>query len=88
VRDEVRGVCELYGFEPWDLANEGTFVIALPQEIAAEAINVMHQFCNCDQARIVGTVTEANAGKVILHSPWGSKRYLELPAGELLPRIC
>lgn len=88
VRDEVRGVCELYGFEPWDLANEGTFVIALPQEIAAEAINVMHQFCNCDQARIVGTVTETNAGKVILHSPWGSKRYLELPAGELLPRIC
>ncbi|QUN07418.1 hydrogenase expression/formation protein HypE [Shewanella yunxiaonensis] len=88
VRDEVRGVCELYGFEPWDLANEGTFVIALPQEIAADAITVMHQFCNCDQARIVGTVTDTNAGKVILHSPWGSKRYLELPAGELLPRIC
>lgn len=27
VSEEVRGLCELYGFEPFDLANEGTFIL-------------------------------------------------------------
>ncbi|KFZ38487.1 hydrogenase assembly protein HupF [Shewanella mangrovi] len=88
VCDEVRGVCELYGFEPWDLANEGTFVIALPQQAAEAAVEIMLRFCGCQDATIIGTVSDAHAGKVVLQSPWGSKRYLELPQGELLPRIC
>ncbi|QSX32037.1 hydrogenase expression/formation protein HypE [Shewanella avicenniae] len=88
VCDEVRGVCELYGFEPWDLANEGTFVIALPKQAAEAAVEIMQRHGGCDSAAIIGTVSDEHAGKVVLHSPWGSKRYLELPQGELLPRIC
>lgn len=95
VSDEVRGLCELYGFEPLDLANEGTFVLALPKAQAEGALEVLKRFGHCEQAAIVGEVAgevvegvTGPAGKVILNTPWGSSRYLDLPAGELLPRIC
>ena len=90
VSDEVKGLCELYGFEPFDLANEGTFIVAIPADNAEKALNVMQQFCHCQTASIIGQVTEQqnNQGKVILQTPWGSARYLDVPQGELLPRIC
>ncbi|KJG40650.1 hydrogenase assembly protein HupF [Photobacterium angustum] len=88
VSEEVRGLCELYGFEPFDLANEGTFIIALPQEQAEKALEVLSAFAACGDAAIIGEVSDDYAGRVILTSGWGSRRYLDLPQGELLPRIC
>ncbi|WP_350433241.1 hydrogenase expression/formation protein HypE [Shewanella sp. H8] len=88
VSNEVKGLCELFGFEPYDLANEGTFVLALPMSIAKGAIEVMQLYGHCEMAAIIGEVTEQQPGKVILNTPWGSRRYLDLPQGELLPRIC
>ncbi|MEC4725379.1 hydrogenase expression/formation protein HypE [Shewanella sp. D64] len=88
ISDEVKGLCELYGFEAHDLANEGTFIIALPQALAAGAIEIMQRYGHCEQAAIIGTVTQAHQGKVVMTTPWGSRRYLDLPQGELLPRIC
>ncbi|MOA06372.1 Hydrogenase isoenzymes formation protein HypE [compost metagenome] len=86
VCDPVRGLCELYGFEPHDLANEGTMVLALPAEQADAALALLRAF-NPSASRI-GVVKESAQHKVILNNPWGSRRYLELPQGELLPRIC
>jgi len=40
------------------------------------------------KATIIGRVTMKKEGKVILHSAYGSSRYLDPPKGELLPRIC
>ncbi|WP_394129460.1 hydrogenase expression/formation protein HypE [Shewanella maritima] len=88
VADEVKGLCELFGFEPYDLANEGTFIIAIPQAAAAGAIEIMQRYGHCENAAIIGQVTQAHEGKVVLTTPWGSQRYLDLPQGELLPRIC
>ncbi len=88
VSEEVKGLCELYGFEPHDLANEGTFTLAVPAEIAAEALSIIQRYGHCEQAAIIGHVQEEHQGKVILTTPWGSSRYLDLPHGELLPRIC
>lgn len=88
VSDEVKGLCELYGFEATDLANEGTFLMALPAAQAEGALEVLKRFGHCEHAAIIGRVGESPAGRVILHTPWGSNRYLDLPAGELLPRIC
>lgn len=86
VSDPVRGLCELYGFEPFDLANEGTLVMALPAELAPAAEAVLQRFNG--QAACIGEAVAAHPGKVVLTSAWGSRRYLELPQGELLPRIC
>ena len=86
--DEVKGLCELFGFEPFDLANEGTFIMALPMDVAEGAIEVMQRYGHCEHAAIIGQVTDGHPGKVVLQTPWGSSRYLDLPQGELLPRIC
>lgn len=88
VSDEVNGLCELYGFESYDLANEGTMVLAVPQSEVAATLAVLRLFSV--SASHIGNACHNEEGnhKVILHSPWGSRRYLDLPQGELLPRIC
>jgi len=86
VQEEVRGICEMLGFEAVDLANEGTFVLAVASEDADRALEVLQQ--THESAVILGTVTQQHSGKVILNSSWGTKRFLDLPTGELLPRIC
>ncbi len=86
VKDEVQGICELLGFEAMSLANEGTFVLAVPKMHAVMALEVMRK--THDSATIIGTVSKEHIGKVVLNSSWGTKRFLDLPTGELLPRIC
>ncbi|MGA1940790.1 hydrogenase expression/formation protein HypE [Arcobacter sp. YIC-310] len=88
VSDEVKGICELLGFEAMSLANEGTFVLAVNKDEADKAIEVLKQFENSSNASIIAEVSQAYEKRVVLHSSWGTKRFLELPTGELLPRIC
>lgn len=84
--DEVNGICEMLGFEAMSLANEGTFVLAIANEDSNKALEVLKQFNK--NANIIGKVTKQYDEKVVLNSAWGTKRFLELPTGELLPRIC
>jgi hydrogenase expression/formation protein HypE len=88
VCDEVKGICEMLGFEATNLANEGTFVLAIPKNDVAKAIEVLHTFSEASNACIIGTVTQQYPQKVVLNSSWGTKRFLDTPTGELLPRIC
>ena len=88
VCDEVNGICELLGFEALSLANEGTFVLAIAKEDAQKALEVLHTFEEAKNATIIGKVTQQYEKKVILNSQWGTKRFLDTPSGELLPRIC
>ena len=88
VCDEVKGICEMLGFEATNLANEGTFVLAIAKEDAAKAIEVLHTFSEASNACIIGCVTQQYSQKVVLNSSWGTKRFLDTPTGELLPRIC
>ncbi|MFK2821423.1 hydrogenase expression/formation protein HypE [Arcobacter sp. YIC-80] len=88
VADEVKGICELLGFEAMSLANEGTFVLAVNKDEADKALEVLKQFENSSNASIIAEVSQAYEKRVVLHSSWGTKRFLELPTGELLPRIC
>ncbi|HHD77458.1 MAG TPA: hydrogenase expression/formation protein HypE [Campylobacteraceae bacterium] len=86
VQEQVRGICELLGFEAVSLANEGTFVLAVAEEEASNALDIMKR--HHENAEIIGTVTMEHPQKVLLNSSWGTKRFLDLPSGELLPRIC
>ena len=88
VAPEVRGICELLGFEPYEFANEGTMVIALPKSECEKALSILQQFPESAKAAAIGTVTQRFSEKVVLQTPWGSERFLEPPKGELLPRIC
>ena len=88
VCDEVKGICEMLGFEAMSLANEGTFVLAIPNEDALKALEVLQTFEYSKTASIIGKVTQQYEQRVILNSQWGTKRFLDIPTGELLPRIC
>jgi hydrogenase expression/formation protein HypE len=88
VSDDVRGICEILGFEAYNLANEGTFVLAVKSADAKRAVEVLKTFEEGSRAAVIASVTHQHDGRVLLLSPWGSKRFMDLPTGELLPRIC
>jgi hydrogenase expression/formation protein HypE len=88
VSEEVYGICEMLGFEAVNLANEGTFVLAVKKEDEDKALEVLHSFENSNNACKIADVSDAYVGKVILLSAHGTKRFLDTPTGELLPRIC
>ncbi len=88
VKEEVQGMCELLGLDPLSLANEGKLILAVPEEEGEKALNILKSNPLGKNAQIIGRATSDYKGKVILKSPYGSKRILEPPAGELLPRIC
>lgn len=86
ISDEVIGLCELLGFEAISLANEGTFLMAVKIESSQKALDILKAFNN--NASIIGSVTDKHPKKVILNSSWDTQRFLDVPTGELLPRIC
>jgi hydrogenase expression/formation protein HypE len=86
ISNEVQGVCELFGFDALSLANEGTFCLAVPKKMAKKALKILQHFNK--NASIIGTATHTYKQKVILRSDYGTKRFLDMPSGEILPRIC
>ena len=88
VADEVKGVCEMLGFEPYEFANEGTMAICVEAGEEEKTLKILRQFEKTKKASFIGKVSDKYKQKVILNTPWGSARYLEPPKGELLPRIC
>ncbi|MDD3591183.1 MAG: hydrogenase expression/formation protein HypE [Sulfurovum sp.] len=88
VSPEVKGVCELLGFEAFSLANEGTFLIAVDPEDALKTVELLRSMEASCMAKVIGKVTNRHPRKVLLKTPYGTTRFLELPSGELLPRIC
>jgi len=88
VSDEVNGVCEILGFEPYDFANEGRFIIAVKNVEARYCVDILKKFEFCKDASVIGKAASDYSGKVVLRSQWGTSRFLEPPKGELLPRIC
>ena len=86
--DEVQGICEIFGFNALEFANEGTCILAVKDDKAQETLEVLQQFDFCQEASVIGKATLKHPKKVILNSEYGSSRFLDLPKGELLPRIC
>lgn len=85
LKDEVKGVCELLGFDALNLANEGRFVVAVRGD-ATETLKILQQ--HDKSAAIIGKVGGKHKKRVILNSEYNTKRFMDYPSGELLPRIC
>jgi hydrogenase expression/formation protein HypE len=88
VRPEVTAACEMLGLDPLFIANEGKLVAMLPEKYAESMLEVMHQHPYGKDARIIGRVVEQHRGMVVAKTSIGGSRVVDLPAGELLPRIC
>lgn len=89
VRQQVKTFCEILGFEPYHLPCEGRAVIALPERDAEGVLAILRDHPLGKEAQIIGRVLNpSGAPKVILQTPLGTKRVLDPPRGEFLPRIC
>lgn len=90
VSGPVRGICEILGLDPLFLANEGKLVVFCPQAEADRILGVMKSHELGRGAAVIGKVAEAKPGgaRVVLKTVIGGERIIDLPTGELVPRIC
>jgi hydrogenase expression/formation protein HypE len=88
VKPEVRGACELLGIDPLHVANEGKLVVAVAAEEAEKVLRTMHSSEHGRDAVIIGSVINDHPGMVVMLTAFGSRRIIDLPLGEQLPRIC
>ena len=88
VREDVRGACEILGFEPSYVANEGRFAAFVAAKDADRAIEILRDKCDWPEAVIIGKVTDEKTSDVIMKSAIGAERVLDMLSGEQLPRIC
>jgi hydrogenase expression/formation protein HypE len=87
-REDVRGACEILGFDPLYIANEGRFVCFVPPEQAEKALQLMRAHPLGLEASRIGYVTEEGRGLVTMKSKIGATRVVDMLSGEQLPRIC
>jgi len=88
VREAVRGACELLGLDPLYVANEGKAVAIVAPEAAEAALAALQSDSYGREAAVIGRVTEAHPGRVVLHTTLGARRMVDMLVGEQLPRIC
>jgi hydrogenase expression/formation protein HypE len=88
VRNDVRGICEILGFDPLFLANEGKMALFCPEMEADEVLAVMHAHEYGRESLIIGNVAQGRRGRLVMKTLIGGTREVDLPTGELVPRIC
>jgi hydrogenase expression/formation protein HypE len=88
VEENVRGACEILGFDPLYLANEGRFIAIVPASDAERATAILRCHAVSSSAVLIGHIDETPASTVTLHSRIGTRRVLDMLSGEQLPRIC
>lgn len=91
VRPEVRAACDMLGYDPLQVANEGKMVAVVPACEAEAALAAMRSVRYGENAAIIGMVADAGGSpgaRVRVRTPWGSTRVLDMLVGEQLPRIC
>lgn len=88
INENVRGLCELLGFDPLYVANEGKVVMVVDGNNANNILGKLKENPLGKDASIIGSVTEDHNGTAWLDTSVGGKRVIEMLSGQQLPRIC
>jgi len=88
ISEEVEGACEMLGLDPLMVANEGRFVLFVPESDAGKALEIMRKYEQGQGAVRIGQVGESGKNIVTLKNRFGTTRILDRLSGEQLPRIC
>jgi hydrogenase expression/formation protein HypE len=88
VRPAVSGICELLGFDPLYVANEGKLLAFVPADQADQVLTVIQQSPYGKDACIIGEVIGDHPGRVFMRTRIGGERIVDMLTGEQLPRIC
>jgi hydrogenase expression/formation protein HypE len=85
---KVAAVCDLLGFDPLHVANEGKVVMVVARRDAEKALRLLRGHPLGKRTRRIGEITADNPGRVTMATRAGSERVVMSPVGEILPRIC
>ncbi len=88
VRPQVAAVCEMLGFDPLYVANEGKLLALVGHEDADRVLQAMRAARYGEESVIIGEVRDEPARRVLLRTLLGSTRVVDVLMGEMLPRIC
>jgi len=88
VREDVLAACEMLGFDPLYVANEGKLVAIVPEEDANKVLKAMRGNHYGKSAAIIGEVKAEHPGRVVMKTCLGASRIVDMLVGDLLPRIC
>jgi len=88
IKPDVRTACEMLGFDPLYLANEGKVIVILPGNKSEEAVEILRNSPYGINTMRIGKIFEKNPGMVLLETAFGTTRILDTLSGEILPRIC
>jgi len=88
VRQEVLAACEMLGFDPLYVANEGKLVAIVPAKDADKVLKAMRGNHYGAEAAIIGEVGAEHPGRVVMKTCMGSSRIIDMLVGDPLPRIC
>jgi hydrogenase expression/formation protein HypE len=87
VRDSVRSVCEMLGYDPYYLASEGRVIAVVAPEAGEEVLSLWRSLPGGEDASLIGAI-HTGAGQVVLETEIGGERFLEELEDDPLPRIC
>lgn len=88
LNDSVRSACEMLGFDPLYIANEGKLIAIVPASQSKAALTALRKNPYGIMATRIGVICADTPGRVLLHTSLGGTRLLDMLAGEILPRIC
>ena len=90
VRKDVQGACDILGYDPLYLANEGKVVIIVDSNDKQKALDILKNHEMGKDASVIGQITSCHvqSGKLLLKTAVGTTRRLNRLSGQLLPRIC
>lgn len=88
VQESVRGLCEIFGFDPLYMANEGKVVMIVNNNDAENILKKIEKNNLGKNAAIIGEISKEHPRMVTMKTQIGGKRIIDMLAGEQLPRIC
>jgi hydrogenase expression/formation protein HypE len=88
VNNGVRAMCEILGFDPLHIANEGKVLIVAGENYGLKILEVLKNNEFGKKSAIIGRIVNDHPGKVVLRNETGGRRIVDSLTGDQLPRIC
>jgi hydrogenase expression/formation protein HypE len=84
----VRAMCEMLGYDPLQIANEGKVLMVSGQKETSKVVDIMKRDKLGKQTAVIGRIVDDHPGKVVMKTIAGGRRIIDTLTGDPLPRIC
>ncbi|MBD3254266.1 MAG: hydrogenase expression/formation protein HypE [Candidatus Lokiarchaeota archaeon] len=88
IKKEVQAICDMLGLDPYNIASEGRALLSVDKYYADQILKKIKKTELGKEATIIGEVKSNNPGRVFLETIVGGTRFIDMPLGEPVPRIC